>query len=98
VILEAQAARVPVVCTRLARAPELLEDGRERHLRPEDDRCGRWRPRSPACSPTRPAASGMADAGYRRVTEHFDIERYRRAAPAAPRGARPSAPRREAVA
>jgi glycosyltransferase involved in cell wall biosynthesis len=97
VILEAQAARVPVVCTRLPSLVELLEDGVSGVYVPEDD--------APALAATLgglfadPARrERLAEAGYHRVTERFDIERtVERLLPLLVGRAAP-APRREAVA
>ena len=97
VILEAQAARVPVVCTRLPSLVELLEDGVSGVYVPEDD--------APALAATLaglyadPARrERLAEAGYHRVTEHFDIERtVERLVPLLV-GREAPAPRREAVA
>ena len=96
-ILEAQAARVPVVCTRLPSLVELLEDGVSGVYVPEDD--------APALAATLaelfadPARrERLAEAGYHRVTERFDIERtVERLVPLLV-GREAPAPRREAVA
>lgn len=97
VILEAQAARVPVVCTRLPALAELLEDGVSGVYVPEDDaRALAATLRALFADPAR--RERLAEAGYRRVTEHFDIDRtVERLLPLLLGDAAPE-PRREAVA
>jgi glycosyltransferase involved in cell wall biosynthesis len=97
VILEAQAARVPVVCTRLPALAELLEDGVSGVYVPEDDAAALAATLAALfADPAR--RERLAEAGHRRVTEHFDIERtVERLLPLLVGRAAP-APRREAVA
>jgi glycosyltransferase involved in cell wall biosynthesis len=97
VILEAQAARVPVVCTRLPALAELLEDGVSGIYVPEDDARVLAKTLTELFSdPAR--RERLAEAGFHRVTERFDIERtVERLLPLLV-GREVAAPRREAVA
>jgi glycosyltransferase involved in cell wall biosynthesis len=97
VILEAQAARVPVVCTRLPALAELLEDGVSGVYVSEDDSAELASTLAGLfADPAR--RERMAEAGYRRVTERFDIERTVELLLPLLVGRAPAAPRREAVA
>ena len=97
VILEAQAARVPVVCTRLPSLVELLEEGVSGVYVPEDDAAALAATLAGLfADPAR--RERLAEAGYHRVTERFDIERtVERLVPLLV-GRPAPAPRREAVA
>jgi glycosyltransferase involved in cell wall biosynthesis len=74
VILEAQLARLPVVCTMLPAMAELMDDGRSGVYVPEDDaehlsaELARL-----FADPER--RRRLAEEGFRRVSERFDIER-----------------------
>jgi glycosyltransferase involved in cell wall biosynthesis len=97
VILEAQAARVPVVCTRLPALAELLEDGVSGVYVPEDD--ARALAATLAALFADPARrERLAEAGHQRVTERFDIERTVERLLPLLGGAPAPARRREAVA
>ena len=73
VILEAQAARVPVVCTRLPSLVELLEDGVSGVYVPEDD-AGALATTLAGLFADPALRERLAEAGHHRVTERFDIE------------------------
>jgi glycosyltransferase involved in cell wall biosynthesis len=97
VILEAQAARVPVVCTRLPSLVELLEDGVSGVYVPEDDAAALAATLAGLfADPAR--RERLAEAGFHRVTERFDIERTVERLLPLLGGREAAAPRREAVA
>src|SRR5262249_28693702 len=74
VILEAQAARVPVVCSPLPALTELIEDGVSGvYVREDDVAMLAQTLRTLHADPAR--RRRLADEGYRRVVERFDIER-----------------------
>ena len=97
VILEAQAARVPIVCTRLPALAELLEDGVSGVYVPEDD-AGALATTLAGLFADPALRERLAEAGHHRVTERFDIEHtVERLVPLLV-GREAPAPRREAVA
>jgi glycosyltransferase involved in cell wall biosynthesis len=74
VILEAQAARVPVVCSPLPALTELIEDGVSGvYVREDDVATLAQTLRALHADPAR--RRRLAEEGYRRVVERFDIER-----------------------
>jgi glycosyltransferase involved in cell wall biosynthesis len=74
VILEAQAARLPVVCSRLPALAELMEDGTSGVYVPEDDPV-RLAAELAALFADAPRRRRLGEEGLRRVTERFDLER-----------------------
>ncbi len=74
VILEAQAARLPVVCSPLPALAELIDEGTSAVYVPEDD-VERLVAALGALAADPERRRRLAEEGYRRVVERFDIER-----------------------
>jgi glycosyltransferase involved in cell wall biosynthesis len=74
VILEAQAARLPVVCTPLPALAELIEEGTSGVYVPEDD-VERLAAALGALHADPARARRLGEEGRRRVVERFDLER-----------------------
>jgi len=68
VLMEAMAARLPVVATRVAGVPELVEDGVSGHLVP----AGSPEPLAAAILSALAAPAAMGEAGRTRVVQEFD--------------------------
>jgi glycosyltransferase involved in cell wall biosynthesis len=69
-LLEAMACGTPVICTRVASMPEIVDDGRTGFIVEAGDRCAladrlRWLCEHPS------EAAAMGSAGRRKVLEHF---------------------------